>query len=89
MLEDTRERNKLLEDQCDKIGRDPLTIRRSLLVFHSDMDSAYDSVDVFEDEVGRFEEASIDEFIFPFPLKEERRAVFERIANDAIPKLRR
>ena len=88
MLEVTRERSRLIDDYCTEAGRDPLTLRRSLLVFHSDVDTVYDSVDAFEDDVRLFREVGIDEFILMFPLREEHLPVFERIASDAIPKLR-
>ena len=89
MLKATRERVNLIEDHCKGVGRDPASLGRSLLMFRSGMNTAYDSVDAFEDEVGRFAEAGIDEFIFPFPPADDHSAVFERITTDAIPKLRR
>ena len=88
MLELTRQHNSLLEDYCTKIGRDPLTLRRSLFFAPQKLETAYGSVDAFENDVGCFGDAGIDEFIFPYPLKDEQFPVFERIANDAIPKLR-
>ncbi len=88
MLEVTRERSRLIDDYCTGVGRDPLTLRRSLLVFHSDVDTVYDSVDAFEDDVKLYREVGIDDFILMFPLREEHLPVFERIASHAIPKLR-
>ena len=88
MLEVTREHSRLVDDYCAEAGRDPLTLRRSILVFHSDVETVYDSVDAFEDDVRHFREVGIDGYILMFPLREEHLPVFERIAGDAIPKLR-
>ena len=78
----------MIEDYCKELGRDPKTLRRSLLVFHNDVNTAYDSVDAFEDDVRVFREVGIDQFILTYPLTERYLRVFERIANDAIPRLR-
>ena len=88
MLVVTRERSGLIDGYCTEAGRDPLTLRRSLLVFHDDVDTVYPSVDAFEDDVRHFREVGIDEFILMFPSREDHLPVFERIASDAIPKLK-
>ena len=87
-MEVMRERSRLIDGYCTEAGRDPLTLRRSLLVFHNDVDTIYDSVGAFEDDVRLYREVGIDEFILMFPLREEHLPVFEQIASDAIPKLR-
>jgi hypothetical protein len=53
------------------------------------MEHPFDSTAAFEDEVERYREVGIDEFIFPDPLKKEQRPIFERIATDIVPRLRR
>jgi len=88
MLECTRSRNKLLDDYCEKIGRDPQTLRRSLLVFGSEAETVFNSVDVFEAVVERYQNVGITEFIFYYPFKDEQIPVFEQIATNIIPKLR-
>ena len=88
MEEVIRQRSRILDDQCAAEGRDPSTVRRSLAVYHHELDTAYDSVDAFEDDVGRFSDVGIDEFILNFPLREDQLPIFERIARDAIPRLR-
>jgi hypothetical protein len=45
-------------------------------------------VGAFEDEVERYTDAGMNEFILPYPLNDKHLAVLERIATDAIPKLR-
>src|SRR5207249_8364359 len=87
MFEVTRDRSARFDDLCVDAGRDPKTIRHSLVVFpplHP-----WDSVGAFTDLVGRYGEVGIDEFVLYFP--QNRRdaphedAVFERVASDAIP----
>lgn len=87
-LDTWRERNMLLDDFCAEIGRDPMTLGRSLMRAPQGLETAYDSVDAFEDDVGRYVAEGIDEFIFPYPLRDDQLPVFERIAIDAIPNLR-
>jgi alkanesulfonate monooxygenase SsuD/methylene tetrahydromethanopterin reductase-like flavin-dependent oxidoreductase (luciferase family) len=89
MLEQTRRRNKLLDGYCEEIGRDPKTLRRSLLVFGSEAETVFNSVDDFEAVVSRYRTAGITEFIFYYPFKDEQIPVFKQIAKKVIPKLRK
>jgi alkanesulfonate monooxygenase SsuD/methylene tetrahydromethanopterin reductase-like flavin-dependent oxidoreductase (luciferase family) len=88
MLHHTLRKNKLLDDYCEGIGRDPKTIRRSLLVFGSEAKTAFDSVDTFETIVRNYQAVGITEFIFYYPFTDEQIPVFTQIAREAIPKLR-
>jgi alkanesulfonate monooxygenase SsuD/methylene tetrahydromethanopterin reductase-like flavin-dependent oxidoreductase (luciferase family) len=88
MLEHTHRRTKLLDGYCEKIGRDPQTLRRSLLIFGSEAEAVFNSVDVFEAVVERYQNVGITEFIFYYPFKDEQIPVFEQIARNIIPKLR-
>jgi alkanesulfonate monooxygenase SsuD/methylene tetrahydromethanopterin reductase-like flavin-dependent oxidoreductase (luciferase family) len=88
MLEQTRQRNKLLDDYCEEIGRDPNTLRRSLLVFGSEAETVFNSVDAFETIVRRYRTVGITEFIFYYPFKNEQIPVFKQVARNVIPKLR-
>jgi alkanesulfonate monooxygenase SsuD/methylene tetrahydromethanopterin reductase-like flavin-dependent oxidoreductase (luciferase family) len=87
---DVRERNTLMDDACAAIGRNPRDIKRSLLYVIAQMtdENPWASVDAFEDFVGRFSEAGIEEFIFqpPDPYRED---IIETVANEVIPRLRR
>jgi alkanesulfonate monooxygenase SsuD/methylene tetrahydromethanopterin reductase-like flavin-dependent oxidoreductase (luciferase family) len=91
----TGRRVALLEEACERIGRDPRTIRRMLLAYRVDPE-LFLSADAFSDYVGRYREAGVDEFIFYWPVDPasfERVPAFEqaleRIAHDQIPALRR
>jgi len=48
----------------------------------------YESVDRFEDMVGRVIELGMDEVEIYHPLDERQLPVFERIATDVLPRLR-
>jgi alkanesulfonate monooxygenase SsuD/methylene tetrahydromethanopterin reductase-like flavin-dependent oxidoreductase (luciferase family) len=88
MLEHTRRRTKLLDGYCEKIGRDPQTLRRSLLIFGSEAETVFNSVDIFEAVVERYQNIGITDFIFYYPFKDEQIPLFEQIARNIIPKLR-
>ncbi|HEV2072309.1 MAG TPA: LLM class flavin-dependent oxidoreductase [Thermomicrobiales bacterium] len=84
-----RDRNDLLDESCVEEGRDPKEIKRSLLYVIAQMtdERPWDSIDAFEDFVGRFTEAGMQEFIFQ-PPDPEHYAIVERIATDVMPRLR-
>jgi alkanesulfonate monooxygenase SsuD/methylene tetrahydromethanopterin reductase-like flavin-dependent oxidoreductase (luciferase family) len=89
MLQRTTRKNQLLDGYCEEIGRDPQTIRRSLLVFGAEARTAFNSVDTFETIVRNYQEVGITEFIFYYPLTEEQIPVFTQIAREVIPRLRK
>jgi alkanesulfonate monooxygenase SsuD/methylene tetrahydromethanopterin reductase-like flavin-dependent oxidoreductase (luciferase family) len=62
-LEETARRNRMLDDYCLELGRDPAGITRSLLVFPRASDNPFDSDEAFHDFVGKYREIGIDEFI--------------------------
>jgi F420-dependent oxidoreductase-like protein len=87
-VEDMRARNAMLDEYCLAIGRDPRAIRRSLYAGWSMTPSPLASVAAFQDMVGRYREAGVEDFMLdlapsaPLP-------ILERIATEAIPALRR
>ena len=83
----TKQRNEMINTYCAEIGRDPGDIRRSLLIFPSVMDDAFDSLHKFEDIVGSYCEIGISEFIFYYP-NADQIPVFEKIAGEVIPNLK-
>jgi F420-dependent oxidoreductase-like protein len=88
-VNEMRERNEILNDACERVGRDPSEIVRSLYGWASVMpDDPWASVEAFEDVVGRYNEAGINEFIIDQPPAEQF-DVLERVATDVIPRLRR
>lgn len=88
--ENVRRRNALLDDLCARQGRDPSSIRRSLLAGGgSSPEDPWLSVEAFRDFVGRYREAGIDEFLFYYPSRLElAHGHFEEIAREVIPTLR-
>jgi alkanesulfonate monooxygenase SsuD/methylene tetrahydromethanopterin reductase-like flavin-dependent oxidoreductase (luciferase family) len=91
-VEEIRERNRILDEHCAAIGRDPATIWRSFYGWASQMASQglpdpWQSVDAFQDVVGRYSAVGINEFVIDQP-RPEQFPVLERVATDIIPKLR-
>ena len=89
----TRDQARNLDDSCRRLGRDPKTIRRSVLPYRVKT-HPLSSLDVFDEFVGLYAEAGIDEFIFYWPPVENLRrkeavtrsqqAIFERIAAERV-----
>jgi hypothetical protein len=89
MLAVTCERNALLDRFCEEIGRDPSTLRRSVLIYTSeDYQRLYSTPGAFEDIVKRYREIGFTEFIFFYPFVPMLVPMFEQIINEAIPRLR-
>lgn len=84
-----RERNDRMDAACARHGRDPKSVKRSLLYVIAQMpdEQPWDSVDAFTDFVGRFSEAGVEEFIFQPPPPGQFPTV-ERVATEIIPGLR-
>jgi alkanesulfonate monooxygenase SsuD/methylene tetrahydromethanopterin reductase-like flavin-dependent oxidoreductase (luciferase family) len=90
MLSLTRERNTLLNKYCAEIGRDPTTLRRSVLIYtQEEYQRIYSVPGAFEEIVKRYQEIGITEIIFFYPFTPMLMPIFEHIVNDAIPRLRR
>jgi F420-dependent oxidoreductase-like protein len=86
--EELAERNQTLNEACVKLGREPDSIVRS--VYHwvpRSSDDPWNSVDAFEDVIGRYREAGMNEFIIDHP-KDDQLGVLEGVATDVLPKLR-
>ncbi|HET6309909.1 MAG TPA: LLM class flavin-dependent oxidoreductase [Candidatus Nitrosotalea sp.] len=82
------EMSELLAEQCFAVGRDSGEIRHSVYYMTSRLQpDPWSSADAFEDVLGRYREAGIDEFIVD-PASNEQLAVMERVAGDLLPKLR-
>jgi alkanesulfonate monooxygenase SsuD/methylene tetrahydromethanopterin reductase-like flavin-dependent oxidoreductase (luciferase family) len=87
-VEEMRERNALLDAACAQIGRDPISIVRSLYGWAAMMPSdPWDSVEAFRDMVGRYAEAGVNEFLIDQP-RPEQQGVLERVAAEVLPSLR-
>ncbi|MGH3923037.1 MAG: LLM class flavin-dependent oxidoreductase [Pseudonocardiaceae bacterium] len=86
----TSERSHRFDDLCVDAGRDPTTVRHSLVCFPPL--TPWQSVGYFGDLVGRFSEIGIDEFVLYWPQTWRpapgENAVFEEVMNTVIPLMR-
>jgi len=93
-VDEIRERNARLDEQCAAVGRDPGAILRSFFGMaprptmggRLERDP-WDSVDAFADMVGRYRAVGIEEFIVDGP-EPHQFGVMERVAGDLLPRLR-
>ena len=88
----TRSQIAALDAACVAIGRDPKTVRRSVLAYRAQV---FGSADGFEEYVGRYAELGFDECIVYWPAdpgtfapRPDQEAVLERVAADVLPRLR-
>ena len=89
-LANVRSRNQQMDEFCVAAGRDPRTLRRSILAGGGvTPDPVWSSPEAFRDFVGRYRDAGVDEFIFYYPSRlEQAEGHYERIAREVIPSLR-
>ena len=87
-VEEVRERNRILDEKCVEVGRDPKSIVRSLYfwVARAGLDP-WQSVDAFQEMVGTYREAGINEFIVDQP-RADQSSILERVALEVVPNLR-
>jgi len=87
-VDEMRERNDILDEACAAIGRDPRTIVRSLYGWAALMPAdPWASVAAFEEMVGRYGEAGVNEFLIDQP-RPDQQAVLERVSTDLLPRWR-
>jgi alkanesulfonate monooxygenase SsuD/methylene tetrahydromethanopterin reductase-like flavin-dependent oxidoreductase (luciferase family) len=88
--ERTRQRTIDFDRLCRERGRDPSAIRHSLVCFPPL--TPWESVDYFEEMVGKFEALGIDEFVLYWPGRwrdaPSEDHIFEAVASDVLPRLR-
>ena len=87
----TAQRCARFDELADGMGRDPRSIRHSLVCFPPL--TPWESRDYFTEMVGRFRSVGIDEFVLYWPgswrpAAAHEAQVFERVAADVIPALR-
>jgi alkanesulfonate monooxygenase SsuD/methylene tetrahydromethanopterin reductase-like flavin-dependent oxidoreductase (luciferase family) len=93
-LAEVREKVRIVDEACAKAGRDPTSLRRSYLMFDPQARASggsmnyYESVGAFEEMAGQVMEAGFSELCLYYPVLPAQAAVFERIAQDVLPKLR-
>jgi len=89
ILENTRKRVELIEKYCDEIGRNPETLRRSLLFYSRHGRTILDSEENFRNAINQYKEIGINEFIIYFPFFDSKQIEnIKLIAKDVIPDLR-
>jgi alkanesulfonate monooxygenase SsuD/methylene tetrahydromethanopterin reductase-like flavin-dependent oxidoreductase (luciferase family) len=89
VVEKTKKRVAYLDKYCEKIGRDPGSLRRSLLVFGAEANTAFTSEDGFKEIVERYTALGINELVFFYPFfAPDQIPMFEKIAKETIPSLR-
>jgi alkanesulfonate monooxygenase SsuD/methylene tetrahydromethanopterin reductase-like flavin-dependent oxidoreductase (luciferase family) len=87
-VDEMRARNAILDDHCQELGRDPHTIVRSLYGWATMMPAdPWESVGAFQDMVGSYAQAGVNEFLIDQP-RPEQEAVLERVAAEVLPSLR-
>lgn len=82
----TRDQNQRLDELCSEAGRDPSSLRRSLILFASL--APWGAPDRFEALVEQFCDAGMREFVLFWPSDDQQLEVFEHIASHVIPRLR-
>lgn len=94
-LEETRQRIESIDKHCAAMGRDPGSIRRSYHMIDPGARKSgglfdyYESEEIFVDRVQRVRELGISEIGLYYPMRDEQLPMFERIARDVIPELRK
>ena len=94
-MAETRERIAIVDDRCAATGRDPATLRRSYLMFDPGARgcggrySYFESEAAFEDMVGAVLALGISEIALYYPAQDGQAPMFERIAREVVPRLRR
>jgi alkanesulfonate monooxygenase SsuD/methylene tetrahydromethanopterin reductase-like flavin-dependent oxidoreductase (luciferase family) len=94
-MKETRHRIEQVDAHCAALGRDRGALRRSYLMFDAKARPSggkiryYESEAIFTDMVERIMELGITDIGMYYPLQEEQLPMFERIATNVIPKLRR
>lgn len=87
-VDEIRERNELLDQYCAEVGRLPNSLGRSLYGWAKNAETdPWQSLDAFEDVIGRYMEAGMNEFILDQP-GDSRIGVLEKVAAQVIPGLR-
>jgi alkanesulfonate monooxygenase SsuD/methylene tetrahydromethanopterin reductase-like flavin-dependent oxidoreductase (luciferase family) len=91
-VDEMRERNRILDEHCAAIGRNPREIWRSFYGWAAKMKEQgladpWSSVAAFEEMVGRYGAVGVNEFLIDAPGPEQF-PVLERVATDVLPRLR-
>ena len=94
-LAETRDHIKLIDEECTAIGRDPASLRRSFWMFdprarlHGGLFRYYESTEIFAEMAQRLIDLGISEIGVYYPMRAEQLPMFERIAREIMPELKR
>ena len=94
-MRETRDRIARLDEHCAAIDRDPGALRRSYLMFDANarksggMFNYYESTSIFADMAAQILEVGITDIGVYYPMREEQMPMFEKIATEVIPTLRK
>ena len=89
MLQNTKKRMELFNKKCEKVGRDPDTIRKSYLVFGAEGKEVFRSEVDFTRIVDTYASLGINEFVFYYPFFDPQQIpMMEKIASTTIPEIR-
>lgn len=87
-VEEIAGRNGMLDEFCAEVGREPSEIVRSLYAYAETATyDPWDSIDAFDDLIGRYRNVGINEFILDQP-RGDQFPTLDRVAAEAIPALR-
>ena len=88
MFTSIKKQSECIDTYCRELGRDPSTLRKSILSYGREGFTIYDSEDNFLRFFEKYREIGFSEFIIYHPWKKEQVPVLEKIAHDIIPDLR-
>ena len=89
MFASIKNQYELVDTYCKEGGRNPSTLKRSILVYGQEAFTLYDSEDNFLEYVEKYRKIGFSEFIIYYPFKREQIEPFRKIAKDIIPDLKR
>jgi alkanesulfonate monooxygenase SsuD/methylene tetrahydromethanopterin reductase-like flavin-dependent oxidoreductase (luciferase family) len=93
-LAETSERCATIDAECEAIGREPATLRRSYTMFDAQARSRggainyYESSELFIDQVSRLADLGISDIGLYYPLDPAQLDAFEAITSEVLPVLR-
>ena len=88
VFQTTKERSEILDDFCRQIGRDPQSLRRSLLAYGPLAGKIFESADSFRLIVEKFRKIGISEFLAYYPEEKEQQENMQKIAREVLPLLK-
>ncbi len=87
LYESIQKQVEVANNHCDEIGRDPTTLKKSILTFGPEAWELLDSVDNFVKYFEKYSELGFTEFIMYAPFRSKQIPVFTEIAEEVIPNL--